>query len=208
MVLMPIILKRRFSLCQSPLVALEQGAGQTRAMLKEKAALTPEQVTLAANFTQALRESKASPKAIADACDITEQAVSNWKRTGKIARKYLPIISTHTGWSIERLLAPASGVTPNEEEAEPVHPSPTIGATILQLGALIATLNVMGRASIGPLIAMVIENPDRAAEASVMADAIAQSQRLAVRDESLGRSFGRAQKKPVETGFTPLEETR
>ncbi len=73
-------------------------------MLKNKATMTPEQQALAANFTRALAESGIAPKAIAEARDITEQAVSNWKRTGKIAREHLPTIAQLTGWSVERLL--------------------------------------------------------------------------------------------------------
>lgn len=52
---------------------------------------------------------------------------------------------------------------------------PTIGATILQLGSQLTTLSPMARASIAPLIARVVENPDLAAEAARTADAIARS---------------------------------
>jgi hypothetical protein len=178
-------------------------------MLKPKAAATPEQLALAANFTRALAESGVAPKAIAEARDITEQAVSNWKRTGKIAREHLPTIASLTGWSVERLLGSSVQETaPPLDENDPVQTMPTIGATILQLGALLGTLNAMGRASIAPLITKVIENPDLAADAAAMADAIAQSQRLHVKDSALSRSFARAQANPVETGLTPLEPTK
>ncbi|MDP9965107.1 phage repressor protein C with HTH and peptisase S24 domain [Variovorax paradoxus] len=69
--------------------------------------MTPEQQALASNFARALAESGVAPKAIAEARDITEQAVSNWKRTGKIAREHLPTIAQLTGWSVERLLGTA-----------------------------------------------------------------------------------------------------
>lgn len=182
---------------------------ETIAMLKPKAPPSAEQRALAANFTRALAESGIAPKVIAEARDITEQAVSNWKRTGKIAREHLPTIASLTGWSVERLLGehpPDKNDPPAESDV--VQPSPTIGATILQLGALLATLNAMGRASIAPLITKVIEHPELAADAALMADAIAQSQRLAVRDEHASRSFGRAQASPVETGLSPLETKR
>lgn len=76
-------------------------------MLKDKATMTPAQQALASNFTRALAESGVAPKAIAEARGITEQAVSNWKRTGKIAREHLPTIAQLTGWSVERLLGGA-----------------------------------------------------------------------------------------------------
>lgn len=74
---------------------------------------------LATNFTQALVESGVSPKAIAEACDITEQAVSNWKRSGKIANQHLAKIAALTGWSVSRLLtghepATSAAVAANE----------------------------------------------------------------------------------------------
>lgn len=54
-------------------------------------------------------------------------------------------------------------------------PVPTVGDTIIQLGALLSTLSPMARASIAPLIARVAEDPDLAAEAARTADAIARS---------------------------------
>lgn len=99
------ILKRRFSSSQLMLVGDLDLARETLAMLKTKDAATPEQRALAANFTKALAESGVPPKAIAEARDISEQAVSNWKRTGKIARAHLPTIAALTGWSVERLLS-------------------------------------------------------------------------------------------------------
>lgn len=71
----------------------------------EKRALTPEQEMLARNFTAALDERGApTPGQIAEACGITEQAVSNWKRTGKITKENLRIVSAMTKWSVHRLL--------------------------------------------------------------------------------------------------------
>lgn len=176
-------------------------------MLKNKTALTPEQATLAANFTRALAESGVAPKAIAEARDITEQAVSNWKRTGKIAKEHLPAIAALTGWSVEQLLNPDPREKPRPE-SEPVQPMPTLGATILQLGALLATLSPMGQKTIAALVEEVLKDPSKAREAAETADAIARTQRMPVRDESISRSFGRAQEKPVETGMTPLEPIR
>lgn len=101
----PPIIKRRFNQSQSLLVGFHGRRRETRAMLKKKPAQTPEQKALAKNFARALEESGVAPKAIAEARDITEQAVSNWKRTGKIAREHLPTIAMLTGWSVERLLS-------------------------------------------------------------------------------------------------------
>jgi hypothetical protein len=65
--------------------------------------LTYEQLTLARNFTLALESSGVRPGDIAAACGITEQAVSNWKRTGKIGSKNLAVVVKLTGWSMEQL---------------------------------------------------------------------------------------------------------
>lgn len=75
---------------------------------------TEQQTLLAENFSKALEDSKVAPKTIAEACDITEQAVSNWKRSGKIASQHLPKIANLTGWSVSRLLTghePATSAT-------------------------------------------------------------------------------------------------
>lgn len=198
------ILKHRFNFGQPLLVASSLNGFENLAMLNRKTNPTPAQAALAFNFSKALADSGVSPKAIAEKCDIIEQAVSNWKRTGKISREHLPAIADLTGWTVERLLGKTASESP-PKETEPVQPSPTIGTTILQLGALLATLNVMGRASIAPLIAKVVENPEMAEDAAKMADAIAQSQQLGVKDESLRSTFGRAQKRPMETGFAPID---
>lgn len=136
-------------------------------MLKQRGDLSPEQRALAANFNQALVESGVTAKAVANACEITEQAVSNWKRTGKISREHLPVIAGLTRWSVEELL---SG-----KGQRPAVASTTIGTTILELGAHIASLSPLNRASVIPLITKVLENPDLAAEAARTADAIARS---------------------------------
>jgi phage repressor protein C with HTH and peptisase S24 domain len=62
------------------------------------------QKTLAKNFSKALEEGKTTPGKIAEALHITEQAVSNWKRTGKIAKENLLVVSKLTGWSVEALM--------------------------------------------------------------------------------------------------------
>lgn len=75
-----------------------------QAMPKQLVEPTNQQRALAANFSKALAEPKApSPGAIADKCGVTEQAVSGWKRTGKIKLEHLLVVSELTGWSVHRL---------------------------------------------------------------------------------------------------------
>lgn len=99
-------LKRRFSARQPALVDDVGPQPETQAVLddEQKAADEELQRQIAANFTEALEKSGASPVAIAEACGVTEQAVSNWKRTGKIRTRHLMVVSRLTGWPIQRLL--------------------------------------------------------------------------------------------------------
>lgn len=84
---------------------------------KDPKQLTPDQQLLAANFEKALGQPGApTPGAIAAQCGISEQAVSNWKRTGKISKHNLAIVADMTGWSVVRLL---TGVEPNEPRQPP-----------------------------------------------------------------------------------------
>jgi transcriptional regulator with XRE-family HTH domain len=105
-------------------------------------------------------------------------------------------------------MSPAGSLQPTvppDENSDPVQPSPALGTTILQLGALLAALSPMGRKLVVALVEDVLKNPASAREAAETADAIARTQRLPVRDESIASSFGRAQENPVETGIAPLE---
>lgn len=89
-------------------------------MLGKPDTRTDEQRTLAIEFQKAMETSGVPPKAIAELCGITEQAVSNWRRTGKIARKHLPKIAMATKWSVQRLL------TGKDDATEPgIQPPPT-----------------------------------------------------------------------------------
>lgn len=66
--------------------------------------MNPEQARLAKNIAEAMAEKGApTPGNIADRCGISEQAVSNWLRTGKISAKNLATLSSMTGWSVQRL---------------------------------------------------------------------------------------------------------
>ena len=103
--------------------------------------------------------------------------------------------------------APVPPVTTTGDEA--MRAMPTIGATILHLGALAGALNEMGRASIAPLIARVLENPELASEAAAMADAIVATQQMDLKNDSVSRAFERARSSaPVETDMAPLEPKR
>lgn len=153
---------------------------------------------------------------IASLCGVSSSAVSQWfgrgnRSTQKIDNARAAIeLERRTGWNAlwiaygdEPKILSKSGSS--LAEGEPVQPSPTIGTTILQLGALLATMSPMGLKSIASLVEEVLKNPAMAREAAETADAIARTQRMPVRDESISRSFGRAQENPVETGLTPLE---
>ena len=104
--------------------------------------------------------------------------------------------------------AAALEVRASDSTEEPVQPSPTIGATILQLGSLLATLSPMGLKTVAALVEEVLKDPAKAKEAAETADAIARTQRMPVTNESIARSFGRAQESPVETGFSPLDRLK
>lgn len=71
----------------------------------KQALLREQQQRIAANFATALSEPKApTPGEIAVRCGVTEQAVSGWKRTGKIALEHLLVVSELTGWSVHKLV--------------------------------------------------------------------------------------------------------
>lgn len=109
---------------------------------------------------------------------------------------------------VEQSGLPGEAATPGNKAIDngedPVQPSPTLGATILQLGALLATLSPMGLKTVSVAIEEVLKDPSKAREAAETADAIARTQRMPVSNETLARSFGRAQESPVETGLSPL----
>lgn len=76
-----------------------------------QAMLTEQQEQLRINFVRALTDAKVTPGQVAAACDVTEQAVSNWKRTGKIAANNLAKIADLTGWSVQELLSGRSSAS-------------------------------------------------------------------------------------------------
>jgi len=56
---------------------------------------------------------KASPKvtsvALADACDVTAQAVNGWRKTGRLAKRHIPKIAALTGKTLEYFLGDEPG---------------------------------------------------------------------------------------------------
>lgn len=106
------------------IVEIDDLAANNQAMLDDARPLTPEQKTLAENFTKALEEDGApTPGDIADRCDVTEQAVSNWKRTGKITKKNIAIVSEMTGWSVHRLMTGSDAPSGQRSHARQVSES-------------------------------------------------------------------------------------
>jgi hypothetical protein len=103
-------------------------------------------------------------------------------------------------------LPPETPSDTSEIEDEAMRAMPTIGATIRHLGAILGTLNAMGRASVAPLIQQVLENPELAEEAAMMADAIAAAQRMDLKDQNVNRAFDKARLAPVETDIAPLDD--
>lgn len=66
-----------------------------------------------------------SGAALAKACNVTDQAVNGWRKTGRIAKKHLPTIAAETGKTIEYFLGKEPdavttnyGLTLKIEEAE------------------------------------------------------------------------------------------
>lgn len=102
------------------IVATTSGDRDDEAMLEEETRREQLQRTLAKNFSRALDEGGTTPGDIAGALGITEQAVSNWKRTGKIATENIPTICRLTGWGVAQLM----GLTEQHQHASSVIPMP------------------------------------------------------------------------------------
>lgn len=100
------------------IVALAGFGPNNQAMIEKES--TPAQKAFAANFELALAEKGApTPGQIAAECGVTEQAVSNWRRTGKITKENLAIVSRMTRWSIQKLMTgeePQNGPKVNMKE--------------------------------------------------------------------------------------------
>lgn len=80
-----------------------------------------EQRVLSANISRAITESEIKIKDIAEACDVTVQAVHGWKKTGKITKPNLRALAVIVNWTPEELQTPGgkSAVT-GENQVENV----------------------------------------------------------------------------------------
>lgn len=65
--------------------------------------ITP-QKALAKRICQAMDEADLTLTALSDECDVTLQAVSQWRTTGRVAKHHLPTIAKATGKSLEFFL--------------------------------------------------------------------------------------------------------
>lgn len=73
---------------KSSLVSAALQYGQNQVMLEQDTS----ELAIAARLTEAMNAARVTNTALAEACDVTVQAVGDWKRTGKIARDQLPTI--------------------------------------------------------------------------------------------------------------------
>lgn len=66
--------------------------------------------------------------ALAQECGISNQAISNWIKTGRIKKRYLPIVAKHTGKPLSRYLLdsaqpyPLNAPTPHSARDEAAPP--------------------------------------------------------------------------------------
>ena len=60
---------------------------------------------LGRRITKAMDEAKVSGAALASACKVTPQAVSGWRRTGRIGKRHLTTLSLLTGRPVEYFVA-------------------------------------------------------------------------------------------------------
>jgi len=91
-----------------------------------------------------------------------------------------------------------------QDGSDPMQSMPTLGATILHFAALLAAVTPLGRKSIAPLLASVVDDPESAISAAKMADAIATSQHIEMRDADMARLLSSGHSRPVETDAAPL----
>lgn len=60
-----------------------------------------EQRAIAEKLKVAIDDRKIDRKRVAKICGVTEQAVSNWIKTGKVAKRHLPKIATLSGLELD-----------------------------------------------------------------------------------------------------------
>ena len=103
------------------LLARTAAAGQHKAMLTQQ---EQERLALAKRLRTAIGDH--SKKAVAEACGVTEQALTGWLKTGRIHKKHLPTLSRLAGVDLSWLMT-GVGIPrpepPDQSIAEPPPPS-------------------------------------------------------------------------------------
>ena len=80
---------------------------------------------LAALIRQALDDSDVTDAEISRACGVTKQAVTGWRKTGRVAKKHLPTIARLTKKPVELFLLADPPVPPGK--GEPQDEAPMVG---------------------------------------------------------------------------------
>jgi DNA-binding XRE family transcriptional regulator len=170
--------------------------GLSQAALGAKAEMSQGAI---ANFEAGIREQPRNLLALAKALDVDP----NWLESGKS-----PQNSDESKGEPGQPLSGSNSTTSafTFDGRDPMQSLPTIGMTIAHLGALLAALTPMGRKSIAPLLASIADEPEVASNAARVADAIAASQRIDMRNTDLARSISSGHENPVETSPAPLED--
>lgn len=86
---------------------------------------------MAERLATAMREAKVSNTALSQACDVSVQAVGNWKKTGRIDKRHLPKIAELTSKPIRYFLqTDALALLPGQEPVlVEVKSTPIVGTT-------------------------------------------------------------------------------
>lgn len=78
---------------------------------------------LAAKLRYALEKSGVSQQSIASECGITKQAITGWKRTGRVAKPHLIVLARLTGFPLEWWLDGKDPAAPNVARLAPQRPT-------------------------------------------------------------------------------------
>jgi transcriptional regulator with XRE-family HTH domain len=141
--------------------------------------------TLASRLKWARAQRGLTPAALAKAACVLTSLVGDLEEGKRDGTRDLSSLAAalgvrpawlETGQGDWREAVPDSAA-PGLSSAPAAGPAPAgaLGETIVQLGVLLSSLSPLARTSIAPLIARVAEDPDLAAEAARIADAIARS---------------------------------
>lgn len=107
-----------------------------------------------------------TPQRMAEELDVTEQAVSGWKRTGKVAPHYFARIAELGGWTLDEFLSPAgktdARTSPRAAESGPSYsPMQPIGMAdaLDKLAEVLSALNEDGREHASTVLSRLAQNP-------------------------------------------------